>query len=47
VRRYLTGHIVFEFGPNHAEGLAEYLKRATALDAVQVPGATISGGIPA
>jgi predicted solute-binding protein len=47
VRRYLTGHIVFEFGPRHAEGLAEYLKRAAALDTVMVPGVAISGGIPA
>jgi chorismate dehydratase len=47
VRRYLTGHIVFEFGSRHAEGLAEYLKRATALDTVMVPGVAISGGIPA
>ena len=47
VRRYLTEHIVFEFGPRHAEGLAEYLKRATALDAVMVPGVAIPGGIPA
>jgi predicted solute-binding protein len=52
VRRYLTEHIIFEFGPRHAEGMAEYLKRATALDRVTVPvatisGAPISGGIPA
>ncbi|HEV2200539.1 MAG TPA: menaquinone biosynthesis protein [Bryobacteraceae bacterium] len=42
VRRYLTRHIVFEFGPRHEEGLAEYLKRAAALDRI-----TVAGGIPA
>ncbi len=47
VHRYLTEHIIFEFGPRHAEGLAEYLKRATALDRITVPVGTISGGIPA
>jgi predicted solute-binding protein len=39
VHRYLTEHIIFEFGRKHAEGLAEYLKRATALDKIQVPAA--------
>ena len=37
VRRYFTEHIRFEFGPQHAAGLAEYLKRALALDKIQVP----------
>lgn len=36
VHRYFTEYIVYEFGPKHAEGLAEYLKRATALDKIQV-----------
>jgi predicted solute-binding protein len=49
VRRYFSEYIKFEFGPQHAEGLAQYLKRALALDKIQVPGAeipaaTISGG---
>jgi chorismate dehydratase len=47
VRQYLTHYIIFEFGPRHAEGLAEYLKRATALDRVTIPSVGISGGIPA
>lgn len=48
VHRYLHEYIKFEFGPKHAEGLAEYLKRATALDKLQVP-VTVStqGGKPA
>jgi predicted solute-binding protein len=46
VHRYLTRHIIFEFGPLHAEGLAEYLKRATALDKIQIPSAAISDAIP-
>ena len=37
VHRYFTEYIIYEFGPKHAEGLAEYLKRATALDKIQVP----------
>jgi chorismate dehydratase len=52
VDRYLHEYIKFEFGPKHAEGLAEYLKRATALDKLQVPGAAVAastqkGGNPA
>ena len=42
VHRYLHEYIKFEFGPKHAEGLAEYLKRATALDRLQVPGAAMA-----
>jgi chorismate dehydratase len=45
VRRYLTEHIIFEFGPRHADGMAAYLKRATALDRISVPVPAISGGI--
>jgi predicted solute-binding protein len=41
VHRYLTEYIIFEFGPKHAEGLAEYLKRALALDKVRAPGAAL------
>lgn len=50
VHKYLHEYIKFEFGPKHAEGLAEYLKRATALDQLQVPvtmtvtGSTQRGG---
>ncbi len=54
VHRYLTEHIDFEFGPRHAQGMAEYLKRATALDRVTVAGVELtkgsdglSGGLPA
>lgn len=47
VHRYFTEHIIFHFGPRHAEGLAQYLKRALALDRVTVPVGTTSGGIPA
>jgi predicted solute-binding protein len=44
VHRYLTEHIIFEFGPRHADGMAEYLKRALALDRVTVPGASVLAG---
>jgi predicted solute-binding protein len=45
VHRYLHEYIKFEFGPKHAEGLAEYLKRATALDKLQVPGAAVAASV--
>ena len=46
VNRYLHEFIKFEFGPKHAEGLAEYLKRALALDKLQVPGAAAAATNP-
>ena len=48
VHRYLHEHIVSNLGPRHAEGLAEYLKRAMALEKLQVP-VTVStqGGVSA